>query len=414
VFPLAALLSSGYLATYLLPTLVGRLSTDFALSATQAGAVGSLLLLASALTGTALAGRVHAVGPERLARISLLALVGGFSLAAAAPIGDLPVLVAGCVVGGSGSGAAVSVAASCIAAERDPHRVTVLGLLVASTVAGALYLTLPHLGGGHRLPFACIAAWGAFALLFTGRLTVERDSWEGPRALAPGRVRGPVSGRSFGLVLAGGLMLWSMAQNALWGVSGRIGLERAGLSETAVGLVFALALGAGLVGTVAAGALGGRFGRALPIGLGTAVIAGCVVLSGCARSAGAFAVGEIAWNTVYPFVLSYLLSLAARLDRGGRLAVLVGSASSLGVACGPLAGTLLTVHAGFTAMGLVLGGALLLVAFPLAVVARHTDEADRAVSGVLPPAPAEPGAGAAAGAAAGARSTARSATRAAA
>lgn len=392
MFPLAALLSSGYLATYLLPTLVGRLSTDFALSPTEAGAVGSLLLLASALTGTALAGRVHAVGAERLARISLLALVGGFALAAAAPVGDLPTLVAGCVVGGSGSGAAISVAASCIAAERDPHRVTVLGLLVASAVAGALYLTLPHLGGGHRLPFACIAAWGAFALLFMGRLTGERDSWEGPRALAPGRVRGRASGRSFGLVLAGGLVLWSMAQNALWGVSGRIGLERAGLSETAVGLVFALALGAGLLGTVAAGALGGRFGRALPIGLGTAAIAGCVVLSSSARSAVPFAVGEIAWNTVYPFVLSYLLSLAARLDRGGRLAVLVGSASSLGVACGPLAGTLLSVHAGFTGMGLVLGGSLLLVAFPLATVARHTDEADRAVSAALPPVLAEAGA----------------------
>jgi len=116
------------------------------------------------------------------------------------------------------------------------------------------------------------------------------------------------------------------------------------------------------------------------------------VLSSSARSAVPFAVGEIAWNTVYPFVLSYLLSLAARLDRGGRLAVLVGSASSLGVACGPLAGTLLSVHAGFTGMGLVLGGSLLLVAFPLATVARHTDEADRAVSAALPPVLAEAGA----------------------
>lgn len=43
---------------------------------------------------------------------------------------------------------------------------------------------------------------------------------------------------------------WSLAQNALWGVSGRIGLDQAHLSEVTVGAVFAVALGAGLLGVV--------------------------------------------------------------------------------------------------------------------------------------------------------------------
>ena len=49
-------------------------------------------------------------------------------------------------------------------------------------------------------------------------------------------------------------------------MSGRIGLTQAHLSEATVGAVFAVALGAGLLGVVGAGALGPRLGRALPIG----------------------------------------------------------------------------------------------------------------------------------------------------
>ena len=60
----------------------------------------------------------------------------------------MPLIVAGVVVGGFGSGTATAVAASGIAAQRDPHRTSSLGLLSVSATAGALYLTIPHLGGG--------------------------------------------------------------------------------------------------------------------------------------------------------------------------------------------------------------------------------------------------------------------------
>ncbi|CAM5488625.1 MFS transporter [Streptomyces canarius] len=165
---------------------------------------------------------------------------------------------------------------------------------------------------------------------------------------------------------------WSLAQNALWGVSGRIGLDQAHLTEVTVGAVFAVALGAGLLGVVGAGALGPRLGRALPIGAGSALIAGCVALSAAATDLLAFAAGEIAWNLLYPVVLSYVIALAASLDPRGRWTVLVGSASSLGTAAGPLAGSVLAAGAGFPAMGRVLGAGLLLIAVPMTAVALRT------------------------------------------
>ncbi|MET9434253.1 MFS transporter [Streptomyces sp. NPDC006551] len=398
--PLVALFTAGYVAPYLLPTVVGRLSAGLGLTPAQAGLVGSVLLLASASAGFTLAARVERLGPRRVARIGLLAMCVGYGTAALTAA--VPLVVGGAVVGGFGSGTATAVAATGIAAQRDPHRASTLGLLSVSAAAGALYLTLPHLGGGHALPFAAIAltaalVWPLTAGLPDGRGVPRADSTIRPGRL--GRVRrvaaasaartpatgssslpdGPAPGsspllphRRSGIVLAAAILLWSMAQNALWGVSGRIGLTQAGLTEVTVGAVFAAALGAGLLGVTAAGALGARLGRAVPIGAGTAIIACCVLLSSAAGSLPAFATGEILWNLFYPVVLSYLLGLAASLDPRGRWAVLVGSASSLGVACGPVVGSVLSEAAGYPGMGLVLCAVLLVLAVPMTAVALHT------------------------------------------
>ncbi|KOX30872.1 MULTISPECIES: MFS transporter [unclassified Streptomyces] len=370
---LVALFTAGYLAPYLLPTVVGRLSAGLGLTPAQAGLVGSVLLLGSSSAGFALAARGERIGPRRAARAGLLAMVVGYGSAAAT--GTVPLVVAGAVLGGLGSGTATAVAAAGIAGRPDPHRGSALGLLSVSATAGALYLTLPHLGSGHAPPLLAIACAAALVWPVTSRLPggtrarARTDAVTGRESAAS--ATGPLPYRRAGAVLAGGILCWSLAQNALWGVSGRIGLTQAGLSEVTVGAVFAVALGAGLAGVTAAGALGPRLGRAVPIGVGTVLIAGCVLLSSAARDLLSFATGEILWNAVYPVVLSYLLGLAASLDPRGRWAVLVGSASSLGVACGPVTGSLLSESAGYPGMGAVLCALLLLVAAPVTAVARH-------------------------------------------
>ncbi|MEU6454213.1 MFS transporter [Streptomyces sp. NPDC047065] len=364
-WPLVAVFTAGYLPPYLLPTTVGRLDTGLPLSATQAGAVGSALLLSSASAGFLLASRVERAGARTLARFGLALAFLGYG--AASLTTAVPAVVAGAVLGGFGSGTATTVAATRIAAERDPHRASTAGLLSVSALAGAVYLTVPHLGRSHGLPLAAIALTALAVWPLTGRL----PAGTGTSPAAP-TASGPLPHRRSGLVLAVTVLCWSLAQNSLWGVSGRIGLTQAGLGDAALGLVFAVALGAGLMGVLVAGALGPRLGRAMPVGAGTALIAGCIVVSASATTPTAFATGEIAWNTLYPVVLSYLIGLAASLDARGRWAVLVGSASSLGTAAGPLAGSVLSAQAGYAGMGLVLAGGLLLVAVPMTAVALHT------------------------------------------
>ncbi|QWB25688.1 MULTISPECIES: MFS transporter [Streptomyces] len=361
---LVALFTAGYLAPYLLPTTVGRLDSGLPLSATQAGAVGSALLLSSAAAGFVLASRVERIGARTLARIGLaLALIG---YGGAALTTTVPAVVAGAVLGGFGSGTATTVAATLIAGQRDPHRASTAGLLTVSALAGAVYLTVPHLGPGHGLPLAAIALTALVVWPLTGRLPARVPA-------APTRHdKARLPHARSGLVLAAAMLCWSLAQNSLWGVSGRIGLDQAHLSEATVGAVFAVALGAGLTGVLAAGALGARLGRAVPIGAGTVLIAGCITLSASSSDLTSFATGEIAWNTMYPVVLSYLIGLAASLDPRGRWAVLVGSASSLGTAAGPLTGSVLSAQAGFPVMGAILAAGLLVIAVPMTAVALHT------------------------------------------
>ncbi|MFF1683964.1 MULTISPECIES: MFS transporter [unclassified Streptomyces] len=366
--PLVALFTAGYLAPYLLPTVVGRLGDSLHLPPAQAGLIGSALLMSSAAAGFTFAGRVDRLGPRTLARAGLLLAALGFGAAAATSF--VPLVVAGAMAGGFGSGTATTVAATGIAAQRDPHRASTLGLLSVSALAGALYLTMPHLGTGHALPFAAIAltalaTWPATAGLESGTAQLPAPAGQ-PKAASP------LPFRRSGLVLAAAMLCWSMAQNSLWGVSSRIGTDQAGLTEITVGAVFAVALGTALVGVLGAGALGSRLGRALPIGAGTALIAVCIVVSARADDLTSFATGEIAWNTLYPVVLSYLIGLAASLDPRGRWAVLVGSAASLGTACGPLTGSVLSQTAGYPAMGATLAVALLVLALPLTAVALHT------------------------------------------
>ncbi|MGW9038403.1 MFS transporter, partial [Streptomyces sp. NPDC055721] len=147
---LVALFTAGYLAPYLLPTVVGRLASGLGLGPSQAGLVGSVLLLGSSAAGFTLAARGERIGPRTAARAGLLAMAVGYGSAAATH--TVPLVVAGAVLGGLGSGTATAVAAAGIAGERDPHRASTLGLLTVSATAGALYLTLPHLSGGHAPP----------------------------------------------------------------------------------------------------------------------------------------------------------------------------------------------------------------------------------------------------------------------
>ncbi|MDQ0601830.1 MFS family permease [Streptomyces canus] len=188
-WPFVALFTAGYVAPYLLPTTVGRLDSGLPLTATQAGAVGSALLLSSAAAGFLLASKVDRIGARRLARIGLALAVAGYGWAALS--GGVAAVVTGAMIGGFGSGTATTVAATGIAAQRDPHRTTTLGLLGVSALAGAVYLTVPHLGPGHGQPLAAIALTALAVWPLTNRLPLDTAATPQTRRTPPSPTSGP-------------------------------------------------------------------------------------------------------------------------------------------------------------------------------------------------------------------------------
>ena len=220
-WPLVAVFTAGYLAAYLLPTLVGRLSTHLGLSAAQAGLVGSALLLSSAAAGFSAGRPGRGVGPRRPARIGLLLAVLGYGGAA---LDGLRTAGGHGRDGrrlrlryGDGGGRGRHRRAARSAPDLDPgaaQRLRARGRPLSDDAAP---------GRRPRLPFAAIA----LAALPSGPRPAGSPA---RRATAPARPPpGRLPHRRSGLVLAGGMLVWSLAQNSLWGVSSRIGLDQAGL-----------------------------------------------------------------------------------------------------------------------------------------------------------------------------------------
>ncbi len=248
-WPLVALFTAGYLAAYLLPTTVGRLDSGLPLSSTEAGSIGS------PAAGVGLRGL-----PARRARPPDRPPQARPCRASARRRGirhgrSQPQHPRG--RRGSG-GRRVRLRygdhrrRDRHRRQRDPHRTSTLGLLGVSALAGVIYLTVPRLGPGHGLPLAALALTALLVWPATGRLStpariVTTTPVPGTAAACP--TPAPDRPRA-------GILCWSLAQNSLWGVSGRIGLTQAHLTEVTVGAVFAIALGAGLLGVIGAGALG--------------------------------------------------------------------------------------------------------------------------------------------------------------
>ncbi|MYW03237.1 MFS transporter, partial [Streptomyces sp. SID3343] len=118
VAAIAVLASAGYLMANLLPVFLAAVRTGLGLSPAAAGAVGTAVLLGSALAGAAATRAAGRAGRARLARVGLLGMVGGFAVAALT--GSTWLAVTGSVLGGAGSGIALTVATAAMAGTPDP------------------------------------------------------------------------------------------------------------------------------------------------------------------------------------------------------------------------------------------------------------------------------------------------------
>lgn len=371
---------AGYLGVNLSPYMIAALQTALGADVLTASWIVTATLLATAVTGLAVA-RLCA-GPRRLAiaRVGLAVATVGFGVAALVPVPAA--VVAGLIAGGIGAGGAVASSGAALAAFLDPERVAGWNGLANRAVITVILAVVPIIGLAPVSVFGVLAGFSAAMLLTTAWLPAAPIVEIAPHAGAAASASGasPASRRVTvaGIALLVCFALWAVSEDSLWAMAGVMGAEQAALTPEGLGIALSGATAGGILGAILITVVGDRFGRALPLALLLGAGGVLKIVESTVTDPAAFIVVFIAWNTVYAIAFLYFVSTAAALDADGRWSGPLLAVYLVGSALTPVIGAALVEALGFLGFGIVLGIASFALITPVVLVARFSREVQAA------------------------------------
>jgi DHA1 family inner membrane transport protein len=375
----------GLLGANLVPLML--LAMDgIGLSPTDAGAMMTGSLLATAVV--ALATMRWVAGPHRrlVARVGLVFATVGYAAAAFATAA--PVLLAiALIVAGAGAGAAVSAGGAALASFQGSNRVVGFNVLFNRGLNAILLAAIPVIGLSMLSAFGAAALVAAIALVvshFIPAATTDLPHGTAETGAPAGPHRGagtPPNSRTIaiaGVVLLASFAVWALSEDSLWAIAGAMGADQANLDDQLLGLVLSLSTVGGLLGALLVVVTGPRFGRAVPLVL-MLVIGGALKLaSAFVTDPVAYAAILIAWNFIYGIAYTYFIAAAAGLDARGRWSGPILGIYLVGSSFAPLFATWVSTQLGYAGFGIVIGLMSVLLALPVAIVARLSTVTERA------------------------------------
>ena len=345
----ACCISSAASVVYMVaPLIIGGAMESGGLNAGAAG--GILAAYFSGFTSVAASGFlwVHRF-PARSAAIPSLILIAA-GLACAAISTGLAALVASMAIAGAGAGACYVISVALISATEEPDRNFGFALASQLVLGGILLFTIPAAvapNWGFSGSLALISASVLLIIMVTPWIR-QRPAGQ-PRVLTDAASAAPIYPAIGGTI---GLFIWFAGLSAMWGFLERIGAG-GDLDPVSIGTVLSLSIIPGMVGALAAAAIGDRFGRRLPHVCSAVIILLAAIVLGQGVSLGSYALAVtlvvLGWN----FWLAYLLGALASADTSGRFSALYTAALGLGAATGPVVAGLLVTGASFTPVLLV-------------------------------------------------------------
>ncbi len=353
----------GYLGSYSATVINPSLLAETSLGEPAVGALGSIELLCLAFFSLVLAPFAARVSYRALAIAGCAAAAFGYAISAQM-VSFGPMAVAR-VIMGIGAGIAIVAVNAAVASSDDPDRrfamIYTLGGIVAAIYVWGLPLVLESWGyqGGFTvcllmclaaLPFCLWMPRHAEALPSSTRRQPQLLAGEGPpRALAV-------------LLAVASIGIYSIGEQALWAFAGEIGIRNVGIPMKSIGNMMAGMTIAGTLGGFLAWQLGARFGRALPILIGSLMSALSRFGFMLADDYAMMLTSAVLWGFSFYFISPYQISVAAAMDRTGRVAVAAGALMNFGYAFGPgVAGALI----GYLGQGALLVVLLVCVLLPL-------------------------------------------------
>ena len=349
----ACLLSAvGTLVFNLMPLFLGSAAESLGFNDQQVGFVASVYLGGFTLTSFSAVFWSRNVGWHKACLVAIVVAVISYLGCLFWP--DYLTILILISLAGCAKGALFAISLCSLGDTRIPDRAFGLALL-AQVALGALGLFL--------LPYV-VRGWGfnsiLVALIIVTALVVGLLRWLPNHGLKEeAALQSRKSANAFPVFVGlAGLLLMMTGLTGVWAFLERVGTAGA-LETSAIGTVLSLTLVAGAVAALLVSWLGDRFGRAIPLFLGTAVMLVAIAFLAGKISLLAFAIGGVllmgGWTAVY----AYQMAAISAADTSGKFVPLIAAAAGLGSALGPgVAGSLISGE-DFTNVYLLGAGCLL-------------------------------------------------------
>ena len=336
LIPSAFVALVAYQALSVLPLIVGALIDHRGFTASEAGMVGSIEILAMAGVAILMAPVINRLRRDYWA-VGAAICLAMMQLLSALPFWQEWFYLERFIAGLS-SGVLVAVLAGTIPLAHNPERLTALIILVDSSATMLLYILLPYLITQYGLV-------GAYGFLSFMTLVLAPLFFLIPAA---GPAPTPLSSamRSDGGRVAFYSVMLSIGATALWSFTERMGIS-IGIDLATIGQIFAGSILVGLVGASSAALIGQKLGSFWPVIVSSSIAVLAAVSMPQVNSAVAFIVIFCILQLSQQFSDPFKVGVIARLDTEGRLMGLTAGTGLLGAAFGPFLAGVIVEDGGF-------------------------------------------------------------------
>lgn len=334
----ALLTLSGSAILFLVPLYLGAMMESLSLTPAQAGVLSGSEYYAIAVTSL--------LGPFWIRRFNWrnLALFG-VAMACVGHIATMSfdsyelIVASRIFVGLFGEGVLYAISFSVLGETRRPDRSFGIGMAVSIVTTSVIIYFSPQLFSlldrnglvmvllGLALVMGVVVPWLPTGSTKSVASTVSPARTETGNSKSLGQLI-PI----LGLVA---LALWFIGPGGFWAFAERMA-NLQGVSPQQIALGFSLANSIGVIGPLAAAALGNRFGRSLPASIATTVMVMIVWLYSGEFSSAEFTVYVVLYSAIWSFGSVYFFAFIAAVDWNGKLNVLVPGFQTIGLGGGPL------------------------------------------------------------------------------
>jgi MFS family permease len=364
---------NGNLGVYAVPFQIGAWMDGLHFSASQSGLLGTVEIAAMSITAILVAPLMPRRSPASVAMAG--AIVAIVAQLVTASIDQYALLAIARGVVGLGSGLVFASVVAAVAVTRDPDRLMGLGLAVMNLLFMVVFVLIPYalLWHLHRGLFVALAALmivsiPAFRLL-PDRVVADEH----------GGVRTPPVGVGFHVAVHfTAIVLLNAGLGALWGFVERVGVQ-IGLTGETIGTILSASTGAMIVGSLFAGWLGVRVGRAIPMLVASVLCGAAAFAVMTADTLMVYAASVMVYGAAYLFISPYIIvGMSSALDPSGRLAPACGGAMFLSYSVGIGGGGVIADTLSFSAIGWIaavacVASGLLFFGNAFALEARQSD-----------------------------------------